>query len=245
MKMCQQVRVATFIACIITALCGCFGSANPCLAAFPLSIANAADEAEPQHADFLASEPTGWLDMMPHTSFKHWTRVPVPPDKPLDPMSQWKLSPDRGLLICEGDHGHEWLRYNHEFANFIVHVEWRFEPREGLKGYNSGVFIRNDLTGGVWHQAQVGTSPYIFGQTLSHGQLTPMIKTPTPAVNPLHPVGEWNTYEVRCLGPKIALWVNGEFAAEFQAPEVLHGYWGLEAEHYRIEFRNIKLKVLK
>ena len=69
-----------------------------------------------------------------------------------------------------------------------------------------------------------------------------MIKTPPPAVNPLHPIGEWNTYEIRCDGPKITLWVNGDLTGEFTAPEVPKGYWGLEAEGYRIEFRNIKLK---
>lgn len=202
-----------------------------------------AEEPVEQKADWLASDPTGWIDMMPK-SFKHWTRMPVPPGKPLDPISQWKLDKQHGTIICEGNHGHEWLRYNHEYGNFLLHVEWRFAPKAGAKGYNSGIFIRNDRTGRVWQQAQVGTRAYIFGQTLIDGKLSPMIKTPTPQVDPLHPVGEWNTYEIRCLGPKITLWVNGNFTAEFAVPEVPKGYWGLEAEGYWIEFRNIKLKEL-
>lgn len=216
--------------------------------AFPLRAAGqamSADEAPPQHADFLASDPAGWLDMMPRRSLKRWTRVAIPPDKPLDPVSQWKVVKDPAGIICEGDHGHEWLRYNHEYGNFILHVEWRFKKLEGPHPYNSGVFIRNDLTGRVWHQAQVGQRAYIFGQTLKDGKLSATFKTEPPQVDPLRPVGEWNTYEIRCLGPKITLWVNGELTADVSAPEVPRGYWGLEAEGYWIQFRHIKLKELK
>ena len=197
-----------------------------------------------QSGDFLSADPSAWADLMPTNSFQGWTRIAIPPEKPLDPLSQWKLDKKHGTILCEGDHGHEWLRYDRELTNFLLHVEWRFEKREGLKGYNSGIFVRNDLTGRVWHQAQIGPTTYIFGQTLIHGELTPFVKTAAPAVDPLHPIGEWNTYEIRCNGPTITLWVNGQSAGEFAVPEVPKGYWGLEAEGYRIEFKNIELKIL-
>ncbi len=194
--------------------------------------------------NLLASDPAGWVDLTPRNNLKGWTRVAIPPDKPVDPLVQWKIEKGKGVLLCEGNHGHEWLRYDHELANFLLHVEWRFEADPRGKGYNSGIFVRNDLTGKVWHQAQVGENPYIFGQTLVHGEIGSMFKTPNPALNPLHPIGEWNTYEIRCDGPKITLWVNGDLTGEYDVPEVLKGYWGLEAEGYHIEFRNIKLKNL-
>ena len=195
-----------------------------------------------QANEFLTSDRAGWVDLMPQETFQGWTRVAIPPDGALDPLSQWRLDKDHRTLICEGNRGHEWLRYDQELANFLLHVEWRFERREGLKGYNSGVFIRNDRQGRVWHQAQVGEKAYIFGQTLASGNLSPVIFSPSLHVNPLHPLGEWNTYEIRCDGPKITLWVNGILTAEFAAPEVLKGYGGLEAEGYHIEFRNIYIK---
>ena len=167
-----------------------------------------------QMSDFLASDPSGWVDIMPHETFQGWTRVPIPPGKTLDPVNQWSLRQRTwNNSLCEGNHGHEWLRYDHELTQLSTpYVEMaRFEKRDrGLKGYNSGIFVRNDLEGRVWHQAQVGAAAFIFGQTLIHGELSPIIKTPPPAVNPLHPVGEWNTYEIRCDGPKITLWVNGD-----------------------------------
>jgi hypothetical protein len=210
---------------------------------YPLPDAPSVDEVAPK-TNFLVSDPSGWVDIMPHKSFKGWTRVAIPPEKALDPVSQWKLDKAQGTILCEGNHGHEWLRYDHELANFLLHVEWRFEKGEGLKGYNSGVFVRNSLDGQVWHQAQVGARAYMFGKTLIHGEATPMTKSPTPPVDPLHAIGEWNTYEIRCDGPKITLWVNGNLTGEVAVPEVPKGYWGLEAEGFRIEFRNIKLKTL-
>jgi hypothetical protein len=246
----------TMVALLVAwpALC-CYGqaqsSASPGTHFTPLSLqfttTSVSVKAE-RASDFLSADPSGWFDLMPRDSLEGWTRVSVPPGKPLDPINQWSLDKEHGTILCEGNHGHEWLRYGHEYVNILLHVEWRFAKREGLKGYNSGIFVRNDLTGRVWHQAQVGAHAYIFGQTLVHGELTPIIdemwKHHPADVNPLHPVGEWNTYEIRCDGPKITLWVNGEFTDEFEALEVLKGYWGLEAEGFRIEFRNIKLKQL-
>jgi hypothetical protein len=215
------------------------------VAVWTASRSNGQTTTEAPKTNFLASDPAGWVDMMPHDSLEGWTRVTVPPGKTLDPINQWSVDKEHGTILCEGNHGHEWLRYDHEYTNVLLHVEWRFaQDSAGRKGYNSGVFVRNDFEGRVWHQAQVSNQAYIFGQTLIHGELSPTIKTPPPAVNPLRPIGDWNTYEIRCDGPKITLWVNGDWTGEFAVPEVPKGYWGLEAEGYRIEFRNIKLKVL-
>jgi len=39
--------------------------------------------------------------------------------------------------------------------------------------------------------------------------------------------------------------VNGAVTSEYSTPDVLKGYLGLEAEGFRIEFRNLKLKELR
>ena len=194
-----------------------------------------------------AHDTSGWVDVFPGASFHNWTRVAIPPDKALDPVSQWSVDEVRRIIICEGNHGHEWLRYDRELADLILHVEWRFTKREGLTGYNSGIFIRNSLDGRVWHQAQIGAGNdgYLFGQTVLDGKLTDIVFSPKPEVNHIKPPGEWNTYEIRCQGPKITLRVNSQPSSEFAVPEVLKGYLGLEAEGFRIEFRNIKYKLLQ
>ena len=89
-----------------------------------------------------------------------------------------------------------------------------------------------------------GNDGYLFGQTLVGGKLTAKKFGPKPKVNRIKPPGEWNIYEIWCEGPKITLLVNGDVSSEFAVPEALKGYLGLEAEGFRIEFRNLKLKLL-
>jgi hypothetical protein len=63
--------------------------------------------------------------------------------------------------------------------------------------------------------------------------------------NRVKPAGEWNVYEMRAEGPKMTVWVNGGITSEKADLDVLKGFAGLEAEGYRVEFRNIMLKELK
>ena len=58
------------------------------------------------------------------------------------------------------------------------------------------------------------------------------------------PAGEWNTFEITCRGKDMTLWVNGAVTNQWHDCEVKRGYVGLEAEGWRIEFRNVKVKPL-
>ena len=58
------------------------------------------------------------------------------------------------------------------------------------------------------------------------------------------PAGEWNTFEVTARGKVLTLWVNGAVTCEFTDCGLAKGLVGLEAEGYRIEFRNLKIKLL-
>ncbi len=195
----------------------------------------------------LESDPSGWMDLMPSSDLKSWTRLSVPPGKPISEVSQWARDAASGTLACAGNSGHEWLRYDREFSDFIFHVEFRFTPVENGRGYNSGVYARNSVDGKVWHQAQVGSSSggYIFGDTLVNGQLQRINLRQPGAESRVKPAGEWNTFEITCLRKKMSLWTNGAVTSEYDKLEVMEGYVGLEAEGFRIEFRNIKLKELK
>ena len=206
----------------------------------------AAASAWGQTRSALESSPKGWIDLLPEESLKGWTRVAIPPDKPLDPITQWKVDRAHRFIVCEGDRGHEWLRYDRELANFILHVEWRFTKKEGAKGYNSGVFVRNSADGRIWYQAQVGSASggFLFGDTPVNGALKRINLSSQLKEQRVTEAGEWNTYELRCQGKIIALWVNGAVTSEFTACDMPKGYLGLEAEGYRIEFRNLKLKKL-
>jgi len=195
----------------------------------------------------MEAKTSGWINIMPNASLNHWTRIAIPPDHPLPKYSQWNVDTANHTLVCAGNGGHEWLRYNRELGNFLFHVEWRLTKVEGAKNYNSGVFVRNNQNGAIWYQAQVGSAGggYWFGYD------NPAVKQPISfnlhskmTTNPVKPAGEWNTFDIRCQGPKIILKVNGVQASEFDECKNLKGYLGLEAEGSRIEFRHMRIKVL-
>ena len=190
----------------------------------------------------------GWTDLTADAGpdLKGWTRGPIPPTGKLNPKSQWSVDPKSGYLVCEGNGGHDWLRRDKELGDFIYHVEWRFTPIEGKKGYNSGVYARNSADAKVWHQVQTGdgSGGYVFGQTLADGKMKGVNFSKQVKENRVKPAGEWNTYEITCKGKMMSLWTNGAVTCEWDDCQVPKGYVGVEAEGYRIEFRNVKVKEL-
>jgi hypothetical protein len=193
----------------------------------------------------LESDATGWKDIAPNSAMQGWTRLAFMTTDALNPASQWKLDPT-GLLVCEGDKGHEFFRYDKELANFIFHAEWRFVPIPNGKGYNSGVMARCSADGTIWHQGQTGDASggFLMGNTPVNGTPQRVNTRNQIKENRVKPAGEWNVFEIRAEGPKMTLWVNGEVTSVLENLEYPKGYIGLEAEGYRIEFRNLKLKEL-
>jgi 3-keto-disaccharide hydrolase len=198
----------------------------------------------PGRRNAVSAEPSGWVDIMPTSTFAGWTRVTIPPDRPLPKQSQWSVA--HGAIICAGDGGHEWLRYDRELGDFLFHVEWRLTKRAGAKNYNSGVLVRNDAKGLIWYQAQVGDSSggYFFGDNPENGSLHRFNLHSALTKQVVKPAGIWNTYDLRCQGKKMILRVNGVATSEFNNCNNLRGYLGLEAEGSRIEFRHLRIKIL-
>jgi hypothetical protein len=214
------------------------------LAPAPL-FAGGSDQKETKSA--LEADGAGWLDLLKDADLKAWKRVPI--GGKLNKRDPWTIDAAEKdkILVCDGVGLHEMLLYDKEFADGILHVEWRFKKIEGKKGYNSGVYVRNSADGAIWHQAQVGAKNigYIFGTTLVDGKKTGISGTRLKGPQRGLDAGEWNTYEITCKGPLMTLWVNGWTTFEWQKCEVARGYLGLEAEGFFIEFKNIKFKETK
>ena len=217
------------------------------LVGLSLTVASADDEGA---ASSLEREPGGWTDLLAHAGPKldGWVRGPIPPPPrgKLNPESQWSLDTATGHLVCQGDKGHEWLRWNSELADFVFHVEWRFTAVPGKKGYNSGIYARNSADARIWHQAQTGdgSGGYLFGESPSDGKLKPINLSRQHPTSRVRPAGEWNTFEITCRGKDMTLSVNGTVSNVWHDCEVARGYVGVEAEGYRIEFRQVKIKPL-
>jgi hypothetical protein len=187
-----------------------------------------------------------FVDLLPTPSLEGWTRIPIPAISGVNPRIQWRVDPAERVLICSGQGGHEWLRYNQELGDFILTVDWRFTPKgPEEKKYNSGIGIRMTRNGEIWHQAQTGpTGGYLFGETLTSGAVKRFNLMKDMRENRVKPAGEWNSYEVQAIGDRITLSVNGAVVSELTGVGLHRGYIGFEAEGYEITFRNLKLNVL-
>jgi hypothetical protein len=209
-----------------------------------LSRASAGDVKETKSA--LETDPKGWVDLL-DKGIKDWKRVPIPPKGKLRDKSCWTFDESSKTLICDGVGVHEMLLFDKEIADGIFHVEWRFKKLDDKKGYNSGVYLRNSADGAIWHQAQVGSKNvgHLFGATLIDGKPGKIPSNKKPGPQRGKEAGEWNIYEITCKGSVITLWINGAVTAEWASCQVPRGYFGLEAEGYWIEFKNIKFKDIK
>jgi hypothetical protein len=195
----------------------------------------------------LEADPQGWLDILPSADLKGWYRVPVPPTGKLG-REQWHVDTAKNLLICDGDGGHDMLLYDKEIGDAIFHFECCYTRIEGKTGYNSGAYVRNSKDGAIWHQAQFGDGKdgYLFGVSpTADGKnkffnLAKLIKETR-----VKPAGEWNVLEVTARGKTLTLWVNGAVTCQFENCGLASGRVGLEGEGYRIEFRNLRVKLLK
>ena len=189
----------------------------------------------------------GWKDIIPDESLKGWTRIPIPAIDGLKPKMQWRVDAAQHALVCSGDGGHEWLRYDQELGDFVLQVEWRFTPRgPEERRYNSGIGVRLSKYGEIWVQGQTGLSGgYLFGENFADGAIKRFNLSKEMKENRVKPAGEWNTYEIRAQGDRITLSVNGAVVSELPGVGLRRGYIGLEAEGYEITFRNLKLQALQ
>jgi len=130
----------------------------------------------------------------------------------------WQIAP--GVLVLTGGSAH--LFTKDSFDDFVVRFEWR--PLK--QGYNSGFFVR-----GRQIQIADGQAGMLFGSK------------DAPAVPNLHkPPGEWNAWEVTCIGRRLSLKVNGTLAWEIGDFKSAPAPLGIEAEGHPIEFRNLRIQ---
>ncbi|HEV2485005.1 MAG TPA: DUF1080 domain-containing protein [Terracidiphilus sp.] len=184
------------------------------------------------------------VNLFPANAEAQWTRIAIPPTHPVSNIAQWHIDAAKHQILCDGNGGHDWLRFNKELSNFTFHVKWRFTPMPGTPKYNSGVFFRNDEDGNIWHQAQTSLAGgYIFGMTPVDGKPTRFNEQKNMTENRVKPAGKWNSYDIRCVGDTCTLAVNGEVVNTIHVG-VEKGYIGLESEGFRIEFKDFKVKEL-
>ena len=160
-----------------------------------------------------------------------------------------------GMIECVGVPV-GYLRTVKEYSDYKLHIEWRYPENPT----NSGVFLHTSGPDLVWpahYQGQlkfqnagdfivhgVGVSATI-GDTVyvSSDTLKPLI----PKINPTNekPAGEWNSYDISCIGSTIELRVNGLLQNTATNCSLTKGGIGLQAEGSKIQYRNLWIEHIK
>lgn len=167
-------------------------------------------------------------------------------------MGQQDWHADDGILWTEGKGG--WLRSDQPYTDFALRLEYRL-----TKGAVTGIFLRSAEQG----------DPTFTGLKISllddAGQLTDLHSTGAiyGAVIPLYSVGrkagEWNQVEISCIGRHLTVYLNGNriHKIDFDDPAFVfsekrplsrvpnQGYIGLESHTNRVDFRNLRIQVIK
>jgi hypothetical protein len=184
------------------------------------------------------------VNLFPKDYQDQWVRTTISAKEPLTNIAQWHIDPAKRVIVCDGNGGHDWLRFNKELRNFDFHAKWRFTKVEGPQKYNSGIFFRNSKDGEIWNQAQTTLEGgYVFGAKPVDGKTQLYNLSKEMKENRIKPAGEWNVYDIHCVGDTCTLAVNGEVVNTAHVG-LNKGYIGLESEGYKIEFADLKVQEL-
>jgi FKBP-type peptidyl-prolyl cis-trans isomerase len=209
------------------------------LAVFFVISASGADAAEGEHAGFVplynGKDLSGWEDQN-------------------GSISAWRA--DGPILSCI-KRGGGWLRTTKMYSDFVLKVDWRLPPAG-----NSGVGLRFPPKGDPAHmgmEIQILDDPAEVYKTIIPAQHTGSIYYQSAAKQgAAKPAGEWNSYEITCLGPHVKVVLNGQVVSDVDVDQFTKGkgghkaladrpkigYVGLQSHETRVDFRNIEIKDL-
>jgi hypothetical protein len=177
-------------------------------------------------------------------------------------IDAWKANGE--LLSCVGPGG-GWLRTNKYFSDFVLKLDWRI-PKDG----NSGVGLRFPPNGDPAHEGMEiqildDNADVYKNMKLVPAQHTGGIYYQAPAKQGVaKPPGQWNHYEITCLGPHVIIKLNGQAVTDVMVDQLTTGAGGHKALSERpqvgyiglqshasggttfepIDFRDIELKDL-
>jgi len=178
-----------------------------------------------------------------------WKMVASDNDIPLNQI--WSVR--NGVIYCTGQRN-GYLRTEAEYANYRLHVEWRW-PGEPS---NSGVLLHAAGPDKVWPrciecQLKAGSAGDIVlmngagitaaGQDWQDAskQFVVIRKKEAGSENPR---GQWNAYDIRCQKDTIRCLVNGVLQNEGTHATQSTGWICLQSEGGSVEFRNIYIEPL-
>ena len=134
--------------------------------------------------------------------------------------------------------GNGWLRSDHQYGDFLMHVEWKAEK---ASKYDAGIYVRT----------QVGGSPFPrrgYQLNLAEGNEGACggLKGATPPPG-LIKHGKWNSFDIIVIKDTLSLAINGRPAYRASGMTIDRGHIGIQVEvpsGGRMRFRNIQVTEL-
>jgi hypothetical protein len=167
-----------------------------------------------------------------------------------------------GMVSCMVPRGgFGFLRYKEQFADFHLSLEYRFPKPADAKARrgNSGVGIRTvPFDPKVGAKSRPSYASYEI-QLLDDADRKPdkhstasLYRYVAPKEQAAKPSPEWNKLEVRCVGPRIEITLNGKKVIDVDQTTVkelkdkpLKGYICLQNHGSRIDFRDVRVREIK
>jgi hypothetical protein len=152
----------------------------------------------------------------------------------------------------EGNKQNEFLATKTSYKDFVLKLEYKLVGKEGF--VNSGVQIRskridkpaNEMKG---YQADIGVgwTGSLYDESRRNKV---MAKADAELIKKTEKLGDWNTYEIRCEGPRVVLKLNGVQTIDYTEEDKTleqEGLIGLQIHggaKSEVSFRNITIEVL-
>jgi hypothetical protein len=124
---------------------------------------------------------------------------------------------DGQLLLKDGN---GWLRSDHQYADFKIHVEWKALKAEK---YDAGIYIRSSQEGTPFPKPS-------YQINLLQGKEGNISNLPGASSTGLIKSGDWNTFEITVVADTVALEINGKPAYKVGGLKAKTGYIGLQVE---------------
>jgi hypothetical protein len=161
----------------------------------------------------------------------------------------WRVDTAKGEIVSDGQSPH--LATARNYGDFELYVDWLMVNHNG----DSGIYLRGTPQVQVWdpdnpREVRNG-APRGSGSLWNNNNDNP---GKWPLVKADNPVGEWNTFHIRMVGPKVWVWLNDKLTVDGQVldnffaraqPVVSEGPIELQTHGSEIRFRNIFVRELK
>lgn len=161
----------------------------------------------------------------------------------------WKVDTAKGEIVSDGQSPH--LATAKNYGDFELYVDWLMVSHNG----DSGIYLRGYPQVQVWDpdnpREVPNGAPRGSGALWNNNNDNP---GKWPLVKADNPVGQWNTFHIRMVGPKVWVWLNDKLTVDGQVldnffdrsqPVVAEGPIELQTHGSEIRFRNIFVKDLK